>query len=207
MRNQFPLFALLAMGVTFQAWADVPLQAAHKNQDHASKDGGIVRFHGSVFASPCVLKTQSRIQDVGMSNISALRFHQAGDRSQPVRFKLYLKDCLKGASQARTSLTSRTTGDDWRTYTTGEQAVQLTFIGESHPVNPQLLRTTGTTRGAGIRLLDMAGNALDLSQSNAPYLVKTGDSELSFFAALESTGLNVSAGEFSGLVRLKMEYL
>lgn len=207
MRNHFPLLALLTLGITFQALADVPIQSAHNDQDHASEDGGIVRFHGSVFASPCVLMTQSRFQDVELGDISAQRFHQAGDRSEPVRFKLYLKDCLKGASRSRTSLASRATGEDWRSYTTGEQAVQLTFIGEADPVNTQLLRTTGTTIGAGIRLLDRKGNALDLAQTHVPELVKTGDSELSFFAALESTGRNVSAGEFSGLVRLKMEYL
>ncbi|MDE5204664.1 hypothetical protein PYX06_02610 [Citrobacter amalonaticus] len=36
-----------------------------------------------------------------MGEISAQNFRQAGDRSEPVRFKLHLKDCLKGASQSR----------------------------------------------------------------------------------------------------------
>jgi hypothetical protein len=36
--------------------------------------------------------------------------------------------------------------------------------------------------------------------------VKTGDSSLTFIAVLESTGRNVTAGNFSGLLRLKMEY-
>ncbi|PLP24930.1 type 1 fimbrial protein, partial [Klebsiella michiganensis] len=34
-----------------------------------------------------------------------------------------------------------------------------------------------------------------------------GDSSLTFIAVLESTGRNVTAGNFSGLLRLKMEYL
>ncbi|WP_336221748.1 fimbrial protein [Citrobacter amalonaticus] len=207
MQNPFPYIALLVMGMTFQCGANVPVQPQHLAQENVGEDSGIVRFHGSVFASPCVLMTQGRIQDVEMGEISARRFHQAGDRSQPVRFKLYLKDCLKGASQSRSSLASRTTGNDWRGYSTGEQAVQLTFVGESDINNTQLLRITGTTQGAGIRLLDKSGNALDVGQTHAPWLINPGDSELNFMAALESTGPHVSAGSFSSLVRLKMEYL
>lgn len=207
MQNPFPCIALLAMGVTFSSSADVPVQPQHNALEQVGEDSGIVRFHGSVYASPCVFMTQGRIQDVELGEISTQRFHQAGDRSQPVRFKLYLKDCLKGASQTRGSLASRTTGEDWRAYSTGEQAVQMTFVGEADINNTQLLRTTGTTRGAGVRLLDKSGNALDVGQTHAPWLIKNGDSELSFMAALESTGTHVSAGEFSSLVRLKMEYL
>ncbi|KNC95731.1 fimbrial protein [Trabulsiella odontotermitis] len=207
MPHKLPLLALLALGVTFQTCADVPLLPSHNNRDSASEESGIVRFHGYVYASPCVLMTQSRIQDIEMGEISARQFHQAGDRSQPVRFTLYLKDCLKGATQARSSIASKTTGNDWRAYSTGEQAVQVTFIGESDINNRNLIRTTGTTQGAGVRLMDMKGNPLDVNQTNAPYLVNPGDSELNFLAALESTGRQVTAGEFSGLVRLKMEYL
>jgi P pilus assembly protein, pilin FimA len=207
MRNRFSLLALLAIGITTQAWSDTALLPQHNDQDHSGEDSGVVRFHGSVFASPCVLAMQSRIQDVEMSDISARRFHQAGDRSQPVLVKVYLKDCLKGASMARGSVASKTAGENWRARTTGEQAVQMTFIGESDIANRQLLRTSGSVHGAGIRLMDANGKSLDLNQTQRPYLVKTGDSELTFLAALESTETHVSAGEFHGLIRLKMEYL
>ncbi|KFB98748.1 MrfE family protein [Trabulsiella guamensis ATCC 49490] len=207
MPNKLPLLALLAVGVTFQTCADSPLLPSPTTQDRVGEESGIVRFHGSVYASTCVLTTKSRIQDIELGEISARQFHQAGDRSQPVRFTLYLKDCLKGASQARTSLGPKSTGDNWRAYSTSEQAVQVTFIGESDINNRQLIRTTGSTQGAGVRLMDMKGNALEVNQTHRPYLVNPGDSELNFLAALESTGTNVLAGEFSGLVRLKMEYL
>lgn len=206
MQNPFPYVALLALGVAFQSWADVPAQSQHRAQGHASEDSGIVRFHGSVFASPCVLMTQGRIQDVEMGEISAQRFRQAGDRSEPVRFKVYLKDCLKGASQGRGSIASRTTGNDWRAYSTGEQAVQMSFVGEPDVNNSQLLQTTGSSRGAGVRLLDHGGNALNVGQTHAPWLINPGDSEMNFMASLESTGQHVSAGDFHSLVRLKMEY-
>ena len=73
MQNPLSTVALLAMGVAFQCGADVPAQPQHNAQEHVSEDSGIVRFHGSVFASPCVLMTQGRIQDVELGEISASR--------------------------------------------------------------------------------------------------------------------------------------
>lgn len=208
MKMRLSLLALFIFGISTsaQAEADIPLQPQHYNQDHQGEDGGKVIFHGSVYASPCVLAPQSRLQIIEMGEISARRFHQAGDRSQPVLIRIDLKDCLKGASQARDSLASKTTGIDKHLYTTGEQAVQLTFIGESDMNNRQLLRLTGGISGAGIRLLDTKARALDINQTRPLLIVKTGDSSLTFMAALESTGTNVIAGDFSGLLRLKMEY-
>ncbi|WP_058910658.1 fimbrial protein [Entomohabitans teleogrylli] len=207
MQNRLLLLALIASGVSFSALADIPLQPQHYNQGQRVEDSGIVHFHGSVYASPCVLAPQSRLQVIELGDVSARSFRQMGDRSKPVLVKIYFKDCLKGAAQSRSSLASKTTGNDWRAYTTGEQAVQLTFIGESDPANSQLLRTTGNVLGAGVRILDIKGRALDINQTQPPYVVKTGDSELTFMAALESTGTWVTAGEFRGLLRLKMEYM
>ena len=207
MQNRFALCAFLALGVVFQAQSTVPLLPQHQDRDHAGEDGGIVRFHGSVYASPCVMAGESRMQDIDMGEMTARSFHRAGDHSQPVLIKIYLRDCLKGASMALSSLASKTTGSDWRAYTTGEQAVQMTFIGESDVADPALLHTAGMVQGAGIRLMDMSGNKLAINQTQTPSLVKYGDSVLTFMAALESTGNTVTAGEFQGLLRVKMEYL
>lgn len=207
MQNRFALCAFLALGVVFQAQSTVPQLPQHQDRDHAGEDGGIVRFHGSVYASPCVMAGESRMQDIDMGEMTARSFHRAGDHSQPVLIKIYLRDCLKGASMARSSLASKMTGRDWRAYTTGEQAVQMTFIGESDVADPALLHTTGMVQGAGIRLMDMSGNKLAINQTQTPSLVKYGDSVLTFMAALESTGNSVTAGEFQGLLRVKMEYL
>ncbi|NDJ55757.1 type 1 fimbrial protein [Enterobacteriaceae bacterium 4M9] len=207
MQNKLPLFAILAAGVSFQAMADISVSPLHSDPDHIKEDSGIVRFHGNVFASPCVLSSESRFQDVSLGDISARSFHSAGDRSQPVTFKVYLRDCLKGAATYRNNIAASQTGQEWRTYTTSEQAVQMTFIGESDPGNSSLLRTTGSSFGAGLRLMSVDGKPYVLNQTQAPLLVKTGDSVLTFQAALESTDSSVTAGEFSGLMRIKMEYL
>jgi len=208
MKTRLSLLALFVFSISMPVLADinVPLQPQHYNRDHQGEDGGNVIFSGSVYASPCVLAPESRLQTVDLGEISARGFHRAGDRSQPALVRVELRDCLKGAAQARDSIASRTTGNTKHLYTTGEQAVQMTLIGESDEHNSQLLRMTGSSSGAAIRLLDAKQRPLDINQTHAPFVVKSGDSSQTFLAVLESTGQNVSAGHFSGTLRLKMEY-
>ena len=208
MKTRLSLLTLFIFGTSMQVLADthVALQSGSTDQDNNGEFNVNVMFHGSVYASPCVFAPQSHLQIIELGEISARQFHQAGDRSKPVLIHIEFRDCLKGAAQARDSLASRTTGNNKYLYTTGEQAVQMTFMGESDEHNPQLLRLTGTTTGAGIRILDDKQRALDINQTQAPIIVKSGDSSQTYMATLESTGLNVTAGHFNGLLRLKMEY-
>ncbi|MDN5988440.1 MAG: type 1 fimbrial protein, partial [Hafniaceae bacterium] len=81
MQNRFALCAFLALGVVFQAQSTVPQLPQHQDRDHAGEDGGIVRFHGSVYASPCVMAGESRMQDIDMGEMTARSFHRAGDHS------------------------------------------------------------------------------------------------------------------------------
>ncbi len=208
-KTRLALLALFLFSISQQTLADisVPTLPQHEDQDHQSEDGGKVMFHGSVYASPCVLAPESRLQTVDLGEINARSFHQSGDRSQPTQIRVEFRDCLKGASQARDSGAAKTIGDHKHRYTNnGEQAVQMTMMGDSDENNPQLLHLTGTTSGAAIRLLDTQRRALDINQTQSPLLVKSGDSSQIFHAALESTGQNVTAGHFNGLLRLKMEY-
>jgi len=208
MKTRLSLLVLFISGISMPALADtnVPLQPQHYNRDHQGEDGGNVMFSGSVYASPCVLAPESRLQTVDLGEISARSFHQAGDRSQPALVRVELRDCLKGASQVRDSIAARTTGNTRQLYTTGERAVQMTLTGESDEHNSQLLRMTGGSSGAAIRLLDVKQRPLGINQTQAPFVVKSGDSSQTFLAVLESTGHSVSAGHYSGTLRLKMEY-
>lgn len=208
MRTRLSLLALLIFSTSLQTLADtdVPLQPQHYNQDHQGEDGGNVIFHGSVYTSPCVLAPKSRQQVVELGEISARNFHQTGDRSQPVQVNVEFRDCLRGASQVRNSIAAKTTGNSKYLYTHAEQAVQMTLVGDSDENNSQLLHLTGSTSGAGIRILDAKQRALDISQTQSPFPVKSGDSSQTFHAVVESTGQHVTAGHFSGLLRLKMEY-
>ncbi|MCS3430279.1 type 1 fimbria pilin [Klebsiella sp. BIGb0407] len=209
MKIRLTLLALFLFSTSQSTMADinVPTLPQHKDQTHQSEDSGNVIFHGSVYASPCVLAPESRLQTVDLGEMSAGTFHQSGDRSLPAQVRVEFRDCLKGASQARDSGSAKTIGDNKHSYTNNaEQAVQMTMVGDSDENNSQLLHLTGTTSGAGIRLLDTNQRAMDINQTQSPFLVKSGDSSQIFHAALESTGQTVTAGHFNGLLRLKMEY-
>ena len=87
------LCALLMAGMAWQ------VQATSGRQDMSNVSGeyGNVRFHGRVYVSPCVLDMASRDQTINLGDISAGRFRQGGDRSDPVLVTLYLNGCLKGS--------------------------------------------------------------------------------------------------------------
>ena len=182
------------------------LTTAHRNLYHAERQNGVVHFRGAVMASPCILDSASQEQDIAMGDISARQFHQAGDQSKQVTFVVKMKDCLTGAYEYHRDLPGEMTGNRNRVYTTGEQVISLSFSGETDDVNPDLLKVQGV-RGLGLRLMDHNGKPLSLNQTHNPYLLPSGDSNLTFIAALESTQKYTGAGSYYGMVRLMLEYL
>ncbi|OFS08507.1 fimbrial protein [Hafnia sp. HMSC23F03] len=198
---RLPIIVLAAMPLMLQA-------APTFRQDFSQVEGenGVVHFSGNVYVAPCVLDPQSREQYIDLGDISARLFHQSGDRSKLIPFTLRLRDCLRGASQSASDITSQSVGQPTQRYTSGEQAVSLRLEGESSPINQDLLRIQGAVKGAGIRLLDDKGHALALNQKANTWLLSPGDNELQLNAALESTQSSISAGDFRSLLRLIMEY-
>lgn len=88
-----------------------------------------------------------------------------------------------------------------------EQGVSITLMAEGDPDNRDLARISGDVQGAGIRILTMKEKPVALNQTERMLILKPGDNAVNFLAALESTGREVTAGEFRGLIRLKLEYL
>lgn len=197
------LFALLMAG----AACTVQAKSGRQDMSNVSGEYGNVRFHGRVFVSPCVLDMASRDQTVDLGDISASRFHQSGDRSDPVLVTLYLNDCLKGSGHTLRDFPGQTSEMPERTHSTVERGVSMTLMAESAPENSDLGRIHGDVRGAGIRLLTERNQLIHLSQPQRMWILKPGDNAIHFLAALESIGREVTAGEFNGLVRLKLEYL
>ncbi|OBY37481.1 hypothetical protein PR729_01130 [Providencia rettgeri] len=66
---------------------------------------------------------------------------------------------------------------------------------------------TGDIRGAGLRISSKEHQNLMVNQPTSSWVIKPGDNNITLNASLESTARSVSAGTFSGLVRLKLEYL
>ncbi|QRG78331.1 fimbrial protein [Citrobacter sp. R56] len=197
------LCALLMAGVA----CTVQAKGGRQDMSNVSGEYGNVRFHGRVFVSPCVLDMASRDQTIDLGDISASRFRQGGDRSDPVLVTLYLNDCLKGSGHTLRDFPGQTSEMPERTHSTVERGVSMTLMAESAPENSDLGRIHGDVRGAGIRLLTERNQLIHLSQPQRMWILKPGDNAIYFLAALESIGREVTAGEFNGLVRLKLEYL
>ena len=197
------LCALLMAGMAWQ------VQATSGRQDMSNVSGeyGNVRFHGRVFVSPCVLDMASRDQTIDLGDISASRFRQGGDRSDPVLVTLYLNGCLKGSGHTLRDFPGQTSEMPELAYSTVERGVSMTMMAEGAPENSDLGRIRGDVRGAGIRLLTERKQLIHLNQPQRMWILKPGDNAIHFLAALESFGREVTAGEFNGLVRLKLEYL
>lgn len=185
------------------------VQATSGRQDMSNVFGeyGNVRFHGRVFVSPCVLDMASRDQTIDLGDISASRFRQGGDRSDPVLVTLYLNGCLKGSGHTLRDFPGQTSEMPELAYSTVERGVSMTMMAEGAPENSDLGRIRGDVRGAGIRLLTERKQLIHLNQPQRMWILKPGDNAIHFLAALESFGREVTAGEFNGLVRLKLEYL
>ncbi|MEL0551978.1 MULTISPECIES: fimbrial protein [Enterobacteriaceae] len=197
------LCALLLAGYACAVQAD----NGRRDMSHVSGEYGNVHFHGRVYVSPCVLDMASRDQSIDLGEISARAFHQAGDRSHPVLVTLNLNDCLKGSGHKLQDVAGQTSAAPLFAHSTTGQGVSLTLMAESARENSDLARIHGDVEGAGIRVMNEGQQLIHLSQPQRMWIVKPGNNAIHFLAALESTGTEVSAGEFHGLLRLQLEYL
>ena len=197
------LCALLMAGMA----CSVQATSGRQDMSNVSGEYGNVRFHGRVFVSPCVLDMASRDQTIDLGDISASRFRQGGDRSDPVLVTLYLNGCLKGSGHTLRDFPGQTSEMPELAYSTVERGVSMTMMAEGAPEHSDLGRIRGDVRGAGIRLLTERKQLIHLNQPQRMWILKPGANAIHFLAALESFGREVTAGEFNGLVRLKLEYL
>ncbi|MCY0725851.1 type 1 fimbrial protein, partial [Klebsiella pneumoniae] len=85
-------------------------------------------FHGRVFVSPCVLDMASRDQTIDLGDISASRFRQSGDRSDPVLVTLHLNGCLKGSGHTLKDFPGQTSELPELSHSTVERGVSMTLM-------------------------------------------------------------------------------
>ncbi|MCL6722978.1 type 1 fimbrial protein [Klebsiella sp. T2.Ur] len=205
MKNTTGLLLVMLSALSLHAQAKGVF--TRQDMSQVTAESGNVHFHGRVYVSPCVLDMASRDQSIDLGDISAGRFHRAGDRSRPVMFTVRLKDCLKGASETIEDFPAEMSGRLLRARGTGEQGVTVRFTGEGDIRNTDLVKVQGDVQGAGLRLMTKHEDLLDINKDQHLYLINPGDNVLTFLAALESTQRTVTSGEFHGLVRMELEYL
>lgn len=168
---------------------------------------GTISFYGGLLTSPCSLMPDSQEQAIGLGEVNAATFQNAGDQSIPVHFRLSFRHCLLGARAVVDSPTGQRNGEATRLYLQGEQAATLIFLGDSDIHNPDLLRLTGGTQGIGLRLKDDQGRALSINQQSRAYTLQPGNNTRWFSAQLESTQRYTQANRFGGIVHVQIVYL
>ena len=170
------LCALLMAGMA----CSVQATSGRQDMSNVSGEYGNVRFHGRVFVSPCVLDMASRDQIINLGDISASRFRQGGDRSDPVLVTLYLNGCLKGSGHTLRDFPGQTSEMPELAHSTVERGVSMTMMAEGAPENSDLGRIRGDVRGAGIRLLTERKQLIHLNQPQRMWILKPGDNAIHF---------------------------
>ncbi|PMC21658.1 type 1 fimbrial protein, partial [Klebsiella aerogenes] len=170
------LCALLMAGMA----CSVQATSGRHDMSNVSGEYGNVRFHGRVFVSPCVLDMASRDQTIDLGDISASRFRQSGDRSDPVLVTLHLNGCLKGSGHTLKDFPGQTSELPELSHSTVERGVSMTLMAESAPENSDLGRIRGDVRGAGIRLLTERNQLIHLNQPQRMWILKPGDNAIHF---------------------------
>ena len=133
------LCALLMAGMA----CSVQATSGRQDMSNVSGEYGNVRFHGRVFVSPCVLDMASRDQTIDLGDISASRFRQGGDRSDPVLVTLYLNGCLKGSGHTLRDFPGQTSEMPELAHSTVERGVSMTLMAEGAPENSHVDPQTG----------------------------------------------------------------
>ncbi|WP_208951746.1 fimbrial protein [Rahnella sp. ChDrAdgB13] len=160
---------------------------------------GVLHVYGSLTESPCRLETASAWQAVDMGNIASALLMKAGDRGQPVRFQLRLKDCQ--AVTAR-NIDDRSQSLLWNPH---QPAVTVRFTAPADPTRPDLLAVAGVS-GLGLRLTDAAGRDVPPGSRGAPLLLTPGQDTLTYTLTPVRTAAPLRAGAWHALVNVGMEY-
>ena len=149
---------------------------------------GTLDVNGEIVTSACGLDPQSSKLVVDLGKVPVHVFKKVGDRSAPQNFEMKLTDCELGTLKT----------------------VAVRFAGASAG-NKELMATTGTAKGVGVRLQNSTGALLKLGEYGSPINLVDGTNTLRFTAAYEADGsaagdATVSAGTANGHAEFDLQY-
>lgn len=185
---------LCGVSVTAAAYRYDPLEVQGLHGD--------VSFSGAVIAAPCRISMDSLEQTIDLGVLPNSLFHNVGDRSQPIPFRIRLQDCLRNhvvADQNRLTIASSNEG----------YLVKVAFYGEGASKRaPNLLGGHGLT-GIGLRLMDTDEHPLMLGRESDPIPLHFDNDTLSLKVSLESYDSqdHIKLGNFYSQVTFRLSYL
>lgn len=195
---------LLKRSLVAALLCSVSLAATANRYDPLEVQGlhGDVSFSGAVIAAPCRISMDSLEQTVDLGVLPNSLFHNVGDRSKPISFRIRLQDCLREhavADQNRLTIASSNEG----------YLVKIAFYGEgASERSPNLLGGYGL-RGIGLRLMDTDDHPLVLGRESNPMPLHLDNDTLSLKVALESydSQNNIKLGNFYSQATFRLSYL
>lgn len=174
-----------------------PAQAAD-NWDTEGANGTLY-VQGALTESACRLEMDSVRQDISLGEVASGRLQWVGDRGEPVRFELRLKDCLRSPAS---SLDVRTGGGTWAN---NQPAVSVSFGAVRDADNPQLVKVQGVS-GLALRVEDGQGRDVRLGSRGAPLLLTPGQNTLAYTVAPVRTPAALVAGSYRAVVDFRLNY-
>lgn len=160
---------------------------------------GSLYVHGALTESACRLDMESARQDVALGVVGTGRLQQIGERGEPMKIELRLKDCLRSPAGSRDERTGTLTRSQ------EQPAVSVSFRATRDAENPQLVKVQGAS-GLGLRLLDERGQDVRLGSRGAPLLLTPGQNILTYTVAPERTPASLIAGSYQAVVDFHLSY-
>lgn len=200
LRNDGSL-AVLAIIVPMSLASAMMLPSPSRAADNWEVEGanGTLYVHGALTESACRLEMGSVRQDIGLGEIGTGHLQQAGDRGEPVKFELRLKDCLRSPASSR----DRRSGA--RTWANNQPAASVSFRATHDADNPQLVKAQGVS-GLGLRMEDSQGQDIRLGSRGKPLLLIPGQNTLTYTVVPERTSANLMAGSYRAVVDFHLDY-
>ncbi|WP_163333715.1 fimbrial protein [Enterobacter bugandensis] len=159
----------------------------------SDQGSGKVTFTGSIIDAACSISPEHSDQTVELGQISKVALKDSGT-SQPRHFEIKLENCEFGEKEPN--------------------KLQITFTGKEANGSNDLLGITGTAKGAGVAILDAAGNKIKLGEPTSPQELQNGDNTLLFSAYLQGEGASgegnpaaeIVPGDFQAVTDFKLAY-
>ncbi|APC13668.1 type 1 fimbrial protein [Providencia rettgeri] len=163
---------------------------------------GKVHFSGSIITAPCSIAPGDENQEVPLGQISNTTL-ESGGMSSAQPFAIKLEGCTLNAKYKGTN------EDGEEVELTYNNTVNVKFTGTewvNSGNNTGLIQITGDGQGAGVKLMTVSGNKIDLNSSTTQNFV-AGDNSLRFQAALQGvSGAQVNPGKFEATTNFVLSY-
>lgn len=159
--------------------AQASLQAA----EFDSALTGRVSMEGSIFSTPCDMNTGNDYQVIEMPTDTRTHIKRVGE-GEPKNFSIYLTNCSLDLAES-------------------SQYLRIIFDSDE---DTGLFRVNGSASGVALELMDRNGNVIRPGIATPYQQVSDDDNRFDYQLRLKSNMRNLMVGEYSAIIRYRVEY-